>query len=438
MAEEWPKIMKTNFTIKHPKKKIRTASKTTAAYWSQKIRLERKPGWESSHYFVRIQAHGSRRKLKLSSTIREEAAREAAALYLSILSEGWPLDEVDRNAAPILSGLPPDPSIEAWFKFAQTKSMVADATLEAYWGALQTIVGEILGIPKARKPESRTKIKEFPISELTKDSLRAWLDRRIEAARKLDGIKSKRAINTARSLVVNARSLFSAAILEAVEINPDTIPYIPFKNLKLPPKYLPRYTSRFDPRLLLKVAAADLADPSADDEFATFRYEQWKILYLALVAGLRYKEIDRLRVQEIMINSARISIRSHEDFNPKTRGSTGEVLVGEAALKVLVGMLEKTSGSWFIADAPPKKTSKYRAWDSHDAVIKWLRNYEERGIRPLKDVKKPLHELRKEAGTLVNHDHGLVATQHFLRHQSITTTASTYVETRGIVTTGLG
>ncbi len=83
MAEEWPKIM----TNKAPKK-IRTASKTTAAYWAKKIKLEKKPGWESSNYFVRIQAHGGRRKMKLECTVREEAAREAAELYIDILANG--------------------------------------------------------------------------------------------------------------------------------------------------------------------------------------------------------------------------------------------------------------------------------------------------------------------------------------------------------------
>ena len=66
-----------------------------------------------------------------------------------------------------------------------------------------------------------------------------------------------------------------------------------------------------------------------------------------------------------------------------------------------------------------------------------LDNYEERGIKPLAAIPKPLHELRKEAGTLVNKAHGLVAAKEFLRHASITTTADLYVATVGSVTTGL-
>lgn len=426
--------MKANSNQKHPKKKIRTASKTTAVYWSQKIRLEKKPGWESSNYFVRIQAHGSRRKLKLESTIREEAAREAAALYLNILSNGWPVEETTGIPIPKSADLPPNPSIKDWCTFARLKSMVAPQTMNKYEESLETIVGDILGTPRARKPELRAKIKGFPVSKLTKDQLRIWLDQRIEAARKLDGIKSKRALNTARSLVVNARSLFSSTILEAMETDPDSMPYIPFKNLKLPPRNNQRYTSRFDPRILLQTAARELGEASGNDE----NFEQWKILYLALVAGLRYREIDKLRVHDIMISSSRISVRPHETFDPKTDGSVGDVLVGKSATKMLQEMIKKTAGDWFIKSGPHKKSASYRAWDSHDAVIVWLRNYEERGIKPLSDVRKPLHELRKEAGTLVNHEHGLVAAQQFLRHQSITTTAATYVESRGDVTTGLG
>jgi hypothetical protein len=66
-----------------------------------------------------------------------------------------------------------------------------------------------------------------------------------------------------------------------------------------------------------------------------------------------------------------------------------------------------------------------------------LRAYEERGIQPFSDVPKPIHELRKEAGTLVNSQHGLNEAKNFLRHSSIATTAAYYVGSKGDITTGL-
>ena len=132
VAEEWPKIMKSTNNTKKPKK-VRTASKTTAAYWSGKIRLERKPGWESSNYFVRIQAHGIRRKMKLDSTIREEAAREATGLYVDILSNGWPKEDGIALAVSEVSGLPENPSIEDWVRIVQSKAVLGGTTLNKYF-----------------------------------------------------------------------------------------------------------------------------------------------------------------------------------------------------------------------------------------------------------------------------------------------------------------
>jgi hypothetical protein len=70
-------------------------------------------------------------------------------------------------------------------------------------------------------------------------------------------------------------------------------------------------------------------------------------------------------------------------------------------------------------------------------LVAWLRRYEEGEQKPFADVNKPIHELRKEAGTLVNKNHGLAEAQNFLRHSSIATTASFYVGSKGQVATGL-
>jgi integrase len=437
VAEKWPKFMKPSITTEKPKK-VRTASKTTAAYWSGKIRLERKPGWESSHYFVRIQAHGQRRKMKLNSTIREEAAREAAGTYLEILSKGWPKDEGSVVFASESSDLPENPTIEDWFNVAKSKNLVAEASIKKYFEALQTIVGEILGTPRARKTEQRAKIKSFPVSALTRTNLELWLEKRlIAASKKPDLVASRRARSTTRSLAINAKSLFSENVLKGMRITADEMNYVPFSKLKLPAKGQERYTSRFDAKRLLATAARELGGNSeSETDVDGSKFEQWKILYLALVAGLRYKEIDQLRKHDIMINARRISISTHETFAPKNDASVGDVPVTAAAAKVLDGMMKRTKGTWFIKDGP-STASKYRAATHHDAIVSWLRNYEERGIKPLAKINKPLHELRKEAGSLVNRDHGLVSAQQFLRHRSINTTAGVYVDASEDVNTGL-
>ncbi len=426
------------------KKPSRSASKTTAVYWSNKIYLEEKAGWKSATYFVRISVHGIRKKVRLDSSIREEAAREATDFYLNVLTTGWPADESGALPVPVSAGLSKNPTVGEWIDLAIQKTHVRQKSVQKYAESMRTIVSEILGMSRARKPEQRANIDAFKISDLTKKKLQAWVEVRIDKARKLDMVKSGRALNTIRSLVTNAKALFSKQLLEAVGIEEDDIRYVPFHGLKLPAKYSPGYTSRFDAKLLLESAAEGLGSPAGVvmDEDAVSRFEQWKILYLALVAGLRYNEIDKLRVQDISATAGRISIRTHETFQPKSSSSEAEVRVSAAAAKVLGQMLKRTKGTWFIKSSPPPESAEvkekpYRADVYHEGLIVWLRNYEERGIRPFADIAKPVHELRKEAGTLVNQQHDLNEAKNFLRHSSIATTAAFYVSSKGDITTGL-
>ena len=163
-----------------------------------------------------------------------------------------------------------------------------------------------------------------------------------------------RAGNTTRSLIANAKALFTDKVPEAIGASADDLTTIPLRQLPLPARNKSRYTSRFDANNLVLTAAAELgiADPDAEDEEIASCYEQWKIRYLALVAGLRYKEIDRLRVQGIFSTAGRIFVRRHETFRPKTDASEGEVLINPKAAEVLCEMLKHPKGPWFIKDGP--------------------------------------------------------------------------------------
>ncbi len=429
----------TGAAAKKKTKVVRAASKTTAKYWEQVAFRLQKGEWESSNFFVRIKLHKQRKRVRLDATIREDAGREALAEYLKILTHGWPVEEHSKPGLPENPELSGDPTVGDWIAMAKKKAGVRAGSVDKYAESLRTIVSEILGMRRARKPEQRSQIDAYKISSLTKENLKGWLAARLEKSREQDMVREMRAKNTIRSLVTNAKGLFTEHILEANGFSEENLMHLPFRGLKLPTRSQTRYSSRFDAATLLKTAANELgtAAPGADKELTATRYEQWKILYLALVAGLRYNEIDQLRVQDISPDDGRISIRTHETFRPKTNSSEGDVLVSPEAAATLREMIKRTKGQWFINDGASNKNRSYRAGIHHDALVAWLRNYEERGTKPFADVPKPIHELRKEAGTLVNSQHGLNEAKNFLRHSSITTTASYYVGSKGDITTGL-
>ena len=423
------------------KKTVRAASKTTDTYWSKKIYLEKKDGWQSATYFVRMQAKGVRKKVRLESSSKEDAATEAKDLYLDILAKGWPTDEAFSLLAPATEGLFETATIAEWIELAMRKAVlygVRQKSVAKYGESLRTVVADILEMPRARKIEQRAQINAYRISGLTKKILQAWVTTRIERTLELDTIKKLRANNTIRSLVTNAKALFSKDCLSALGVPEDSLSYVPFHRLMLPKKYAPTYSSRFDHKILMKIAAKELGSPvgAIMDEDEASRYEQWKILYLAQVAGLRFKEIDNLRVQDISVKSNRISIRTQESSQPKTASSEADVSITPAAAKKIAKMLKHTTGPWFIKSGKSHQNA-YRAGLYHDELISWMRNYEEGGIRPFADVQKPIHELRKEAGTVVKGLHDLNEAKNFLRHSSIATTAAFYVSSKGNITSGL-
>jgi len=64
-------------------------------------------------------------------------------------------------------------------------------------------------------------------------------------------------------------------------------------------------------------------------------------------------------------------------------------------------------------------------------LTRWLRS---KGV----NSNKPIHELRKEFGSLVNLKHGIYAASRALRHSDITTSARHYIAKKERVSVGLG
>ena len=74
---------------------------------------------------------------------------------------------------------------------------------------------------------------------------------------------------------------------------------------------------------------------------------------------------------------------------------------------------------------------KYRCDQVFERAIKWLRAH---GV----DTQKPLHTLRKEAGSLVATEADIQAAKQFLRHKSIAVTSAYYAQNKAAHTVNVG
>jgi integrase len=185
---------------------------------------------------------------------------------------------------------------------------------------------------------------------------------------------------------------------------------LPFDGITFEPRQSARYRSTIDPDKLVQAAQAELAeqDPSA---FLAF--------LLALGAGLRRIEIDRLEWPAFRWNDNVIRVEPTRYFDTKTEHSIGDVQVDPELMAVFRGFAARARNSFVIEDGLNLSTTftGYRAKDVFDRLGRWLKGH---GVT----ARKPIHELHKEFGSMVNRLHGLSAARDQLRHGDISITAS--------------
>ena len=240
-----------------------------------------------------------------------------------------------------------------------------------------------------------------------------------------DELLKKRARTSANTLLRQAKALFSKEILNTISGVKIPSP-LPFENCKFYPAQDMSYRSRIDPVALLKAAQSELSERDP---------EVYKVLLLALGAGLRRSEIDTLTFDQVDFAKNMLRMHVTAEGRRKTNCSEGDVPIDPA----LIGELRKWELSGkdkFVLNGPsveePKKWGRnYRCEETFNRTIAWLRKH---GV----DTLKPIHTLRKEAGSLVATAAGILAAKQFLRHSSIEVTSAYYVCNKGRHTVKVG
>jgi hypothetical protein len=176
---------------------------------------------------------------------------------------------------------------------------------------------------------------------------------------------------------------------------------------------------------------------TAQGKLAVANTEAFKILILALGAGLRRGEIDRLLWRQIDFKAGVIRIEATEVGDLKSEDSAGEVAIDETLCGILQGFKAKAR-SQFVIEGPEEEKASSRAWGhayrctpTFEFLSTWLRK---QGV----DNNKPLHTLRKEAGAMVATRQGIYAASRFLRHADIQVTAMHYADHKERVTVDMG
>ena len=169
------------------------------------------------------------------------------------------------------------------------------ASFGGYARGLRFIASEILDVSKNKKRYGRTQAKNYrrqvdavPLTILTPEAIQAWRIRYVKLVGESPA-RQRSARISCNSAIRQARALFSRQILGFIDTGLVPTP-LPFSGVKFYPRESMRYQSRIEPAALLQSAKENLfeSDPEA-----------FKALLLALGAGLRRGEIDRLLWRQI-------------------------------------------------------------------------------------------------------------------------------------------
>lgn len=318
-------------------------SKNDARYWRDRIfHTTNDRGQRSRHYGMKVQIRGRRFNFALGSANKEGAARTAAQIYNELITLGIEATLAKRRPQPPPVKVVAITSIGDWISAASKVFDGKPATFGGYARALRFIASEILAVSKNKKRYGRTQAKDYrryidaaPLTILTPEAIQAW---RIRYVKRETPAQQRSARTSCNSALRQARALFSRQILGfiAADLVPSPLPFI---DAKFYPRESMKYQSRLDPVALLQSARKDLFESAP---------EAFKALLLALGAGLRRGEVDRLLWRQVDFAAGVIRIEATEASGLKTEDSAGSVPIDVGLVSLLRGFKAKARGQYVI------------------------------------------------------------------------------------------
>ncbi|MBL9115454.1 MAG: tyrosine-type recombinase/integrase [Verrucomicrobiaceae bacterium] len=412
-----------------------TFAKTDQRFWQQKGRLFKEKG--SAAYSCRIQFAGDRLRFGLGTSNKDAAAAKAASIYHSLITDGK--EETLTKFKPKTAEKADVSTVGEWIAETEKHCTLFSATMQNYVSAVRKLAGDIGTLPRNKSrfsyktggtAEWRAAVDKLPLSVLSSANVNAW-QVSYRKSKPASPEAQRKALNSARSTVRNAKALFGVKIAKALrDVAGLTLPDpLPMADVSLTEifgkKTKTRYQSRIDAEKLLRAASLELVQEQP---------EAFKVLVLGLCCGLRKREIDCLLWRQVDFDAGMIRVEATEHFRPKSEDSAGDVDLDPELVALLRQWKETTKGEFVIAGRDHtnfKSRVSYRCETVYSALYAWLRKH---GV----SAQKALHELRKEAGALVAKTAGIYAASRLLRHSDIRVTADFYADKKQRISTGLG
>ncbi len=411
--------------------------KSHTDYWLKKVfhpKYQTENGArETGNFSVKIQFCGRRELFALNTGNKPEAAKKAKLIWASLVTNGW--DKTLAQFKPQAVYIPPTfITVGDYLDYLEKNRLYTPQALYRNTTKFFTALGSMFETDKPRTrfdarrdglKNWRSKLRSVKLADLTPMRIELWKSTYL-ALRGENPIREMRAKHTLDAYIRASKAMFGPRIRKRLGSFGITLASpIPFADISFVTRGRSsfRYRSRIDPAQLTSLALAELP------------VEQCKIFLLALHAGLRRNEIDKLTWAQFDFVRRVLHIEVTEYAQLKSDGSEDDVGLEPELADYFKQLSESTSGIFVIeATCKPRKTGgwdHYRANSHYKALCHWLR---EKGVV----ADKPIHTLRKEFGKLIAEKMGLFAASLALRHSSVSVTEIFYANDGRLKVTGLG
>jgi integrase len=422
-----------------PSKKRAKLSRTHQDFWVPRLKkrdyTDRKgktvqiPDWQ-----VRLFHAGREGWFNLGTPNQAAAAAKARDIFVFLKANGWEaaLAKFKPTAEfPAVTSC----TVGEFIDEVKAVSGLKPGTYEIYARKFRSLVAGVFNLHgDASKHDYVTgghqkwlnRVHAVRLNKLTSERVNKWKVRELRNASS-SPLELKHANVTLRSILLSSKALFSPKVRRHLTVRVPAI--LPFDGVALPEVGKSRYKSEINPALLLQQAQRELAEGwQGEKDPPKPRPELFKIVLLALGAGLRRDEIDTLQWKQIQWHRNAIVIETTEHTGTKSADSEADVDVDPGLLEILKSYMPKPGqGSPFVIESPiqprPNATSyhHYRCSRLFRELVAWLRS---KGI----NARNALHSLRKEFGSQICAQAGIYAASTALRHSSITLTRDYYVD----------
>lgn len=424
--------------------------KTHQDYWYSRVAKRRDKSsdgsvYESPNYFARFSIDGKKVRLNLQTANQKVAANKARDIWIYYKAHGGEATLAKfRDGGRSKVGAGQSHTVGDFIAEISQLRQVRQQTLEIYFRKFRTLVAGVAKIPSSNKKcdyvnggfqRWKARVEAVSLDSLTPMKIQRWMASYLSAAPS-DLVSQRKAKTTLNSVVRNSKNLFSDRLVEHLPFQVDN----PFDGVKMYPKQKARYRSRFDAAKLAKAAQDQLnikvpelsvapgeagyGKAKREREKMQSKPEQFKILLLALGAGLRKDEIDTLKWQQLDYADNTITLENDADTELKTDDSAGIIDVDSSTMAVLKEFQRPGQVYVILSDVAPRTGTRYHHYrcERHfKGLISWLR---EQGI----DDRNAIHTLRKEFGSEACKRYGIFVASHMLRHSNITLTREYYID----------